>query len=198
MSGDGAAAFAPEAATTEVLPGRLILVVGPSGAGKDTLIAAARQRLAGDRRFVFPRRVVTRPASAAEDNLVADAAGFRAITELGGFALTWEAHGHHYGIPAAIVSDLAEGRIVVVNVSRAVVRTARERWPDVTVIAVSAPTEVLAERMAARARPSDGSLEQRLARAASGDGLPIADVTIDNGGALTAAVEAFLAAVMAS
>ena len=52
-------------------PGRLVLVVGPSGAGKDTLIAAVRQRLAGDEGFLFPRRIVTRPASAAEDNVEA-------------------------------------------------------------------------------------------------------------------------------
>jgi ribose 1,5-bisphosphokinase PhnN len=45
-------------------PGRLLAVVGPSGAGKDTLIARARTRLAGDPMIVFPLRIVTRAASA--------------------------------------------------------------------------------------------------------------------------------------
>ena len=38
--------------------GRLVLVVGPSGAGKDSVLRHAGERLAGASRFVFPRRVV--------------------------------------------------------------------------------------------------------------------------------------------
>ncbi|MGA7013248.1 MAG: phosphonate metabolism protein/1,5-bisphosphokinase (PRPP-forming) PhnN, partial [Pseudolabrys sp.] len=49
-------------------PGRLVLVVGPSGAGKDTVITGAKAACAADSTFVFPRRVVTRPASDAEDH----------------------------------------------------------------------------------------------------------------------------------
>lgn len=42
-------------------PGRLVLVVGPSGAGKDTVLTLARDACRGT--VLFPRRVVTRPAS---------------------------------------------------------------------------------------------------------------------------------------
>lgn len=189
---------ADAAPTTEVLPGRLVLVVGPSGAGKDTLIEAARLTLAEDPAFVFPRRVVTRPASEAEDNVVADDAGFRAVAARGGFALSWEAHGHLYGIPSSIVADLAAARTVVVNVSRTVIAEARRRWPDVTVVEVTAPAEVLARRIAARARPSDGAGPERLARRFEPGARPTADTTIDNGGELDTAIAAFLGAIVAS
>ena len=79
----------------------LVLVVGPSGAGKDTLINAAREALAGDRRFAFPRRVVTRPAVAAlEDHDSVTRAEFALQEANGAYALSWEAHGLHYGLPA--------------------------------------------------------------------------------------------------
>ena len=73
----------PQREPLPIGPGRLVLVVGPSGAGKDTLIAAVRQRLAADEAFLFPRRIVTRPSSAAEDNVEADEATFeRHVQEL--------------------------------------------------------------------------------------------------------------------
>ena len=190
--------LAPGAApTTTEFPGRLILVVGPSGAGKDTLIETARDALATDPAWVFPRRIVTRPPSSAENNIEASEADFREVRDHGGFALSWCAHGHWYGIPATIDADLARGARVVVNVSRTVIAEARRRWPDVTVIEVTAPADVLARRLAARDRPSDGAGPDRLARRFEPGDRPVADRTIDNGSDLDTAVSAFLAAVLA-
>ncbi len=185
------------AATTAELPGRLILVVGPSGAGKDTLIEAARLLLAADPAYVFPRRIVTRPASVAEDNVEAEEAPFLAARERGAFALSWCAHGHWYGVPATIDADLALGRRVVINVSRAVIGEARRRWPDVSVVEVTAPEEVLARRIALRGRPSDGNGSQRLARRFEPGDRPVADRTIDNGSDLDVAISSFLTALTA-
>src|SRR4051794_27802821 len=50
----------------EMPGGILVLVVGPSGAGKDTLLRLARDALAGDIRFLFPHRHVTRRSDSHE------------------------------------------------------------------------------------------------------------------------------------
>ena len=167
-------------AGTRIGPGRLILVVGPSGVGKDTLLNLARTICVGDRSIVFPRRVVTREASEAEDNVYLSHDAFRGAQAQGGFAMHWEAHGHHYGLPRAIDDDICAGRTVVVNVSRSVIDALRRAYVEVVVIAIAAPPEVLAERLATRARSSDGRIEQRLGR--SVDNPVAADVTIVNVG----------------
>ena len=102
-------------------PGRLVLVVGPSGAGKDTLIQGARESCANDPSVVFPKRVVTRPSSSAEDHDTMSDAAFTAAVADGAFALWWGAHGNQYGIPASIDADIRAGKTVVCNVSRTIV-----------------------------------------------------------------------------
>jgi ribose 1,5-bisphosphokinase len=160
-------------------PGRLVLVVGPSGAGKDTLLRLA-QAACADERVVFPRRVVTREASRSEDNEQVSPEQFRLALGRGDFAMHWQAHGHCYGLPRAIDDDVRAGRTVVANVSRTVVEAMRRAYADVTVVAITAPPEVLAERLAARARGSDGQLADRLRRAVDGAAAP--DVIINNVG----------------
>jgi ribose 1,5-bisphosphokinase len=162
-------------------PGRLVLVVGPSGAGKDTLIDLARTACAGDPGIVFPRRVVTRQASAFEDNEEMDAASFQQALADGRFAIHWEAHGHCYAVPRAIDDDILAGRRVVVNVSRGVIATLRRRYENVVVVLITAPADVLAARLASRKRSSDADLGERLHRAGE-DAELIADVTIVNVG----------------
>jgi ribose 1,5-bisphosphokinase len=160
-------------------PGRLILVVGPSGAGKDTLLGLARAACADDNDVVFPRRVVTREASASEDNAELSSEGFREALERGEFAMHWEAHGHSYGLPRSIDDDLRAGRAVVANVSRTVIDGARRAYANVIVIAITAPPEVLAERLKMRSRSSDGGVDQRLSRTVDA---AAPDVTILNVG----------------
>jgi ribose 1,5-bisphosphokinase len=148
---------------TRIGPGRLVLVVGPSGAGKDTLIDLAHAALRDDRSVVFPRRVVTR-AAAGEPHDSMDADAFERAVRAGAFALTWDAHDLRYGIPASIDADIRAGRTVVCNVSRTIIAKARERYADVRVVLVTAPPEILGARLAARRRGSDGDLAKRLAR----------------------------------
>jgi ribose 1,5-bisphosphokinase len=161
-------------------PGRLVLVVGPSGAGKDTLMALAQAACAEQRGVVFPRRVVTREASPSEDNAHLSPEQFGLALERGDFAMHWQAHGHSYGLPRAIDDDVRAGRTVVANVSRTVVEAMRHAYAQVTVVSITAPPEVLAKRLAARARGSDGQLAERLRRSVDDAAAP--DVTINNVG----------------
>ena len=131
--------------------GMLVLVVGASGAGKDTLLAGARRALADDPRFAFPRRIVTRAQDAGGESHVAmDQQAFAAAERAGAFALSWRAHGMAYAIPASVADRLREGRHVVVNASRGTVEDARRRFAGVRVIHVEAPSQLLAARLAAR------------------------------------------------
>lgn len=164
-------------------PGRLILVVGPSGAGKDTLLGLARAACADDGSIVFPRRVVTREASSFEDNEQVSLDAFRQGRSQGDFAVHWEAHGHCYALSCAIDDDIRARRTVVANVSRTVVQALRRAYADVVVILITAPAEILAERLAARARSSDGRLADRLGRAVD-DAATAPDVTITNVGSV--------------
>lgn len=161
-------------------PGRLVLIVGPSGAGKDTLIALARAQCTMDDDVSFVRRTVTRAASAAEDNEQIDVAAFHAAALRGEFALHWEAHGHCYGLPRTIDDDIRQGRTIVANVSRTMIAPARRAYADAVVVEITAPADVLALRLAQRARSSDGTLDNRLTRAI--DNPIVADVTIENVG----------------
>jgi ribose 1,5-bisphosphokinase len=164
-------------------PGRLILVVGPSGAGKDTLIGLAQAACGDDGTIVFPRRVVTREASDSEDNEHVSLDAFQQARSKDEFAVHWEAHGHCYALPRAIDDELGGGRTVVANVSRTVVDAVRRAYAEVTVVSITAPPEILAERLAARARSSDGQLADRLRRAAD-DAAAVPDVTIVNIGSV--------------
>lgn len=174
------------------MQGGFVLVVGPSGAGKDTVIAGARAALEGEPRLLFPRRVVTRPASEWEAHDSLDEAGFRQAEAEGAFALSWRAHGLCYGIPAKTAAAARVGKLVLCNVSRAVVPQARERLPAVSVVEITAPPEVLEQRLARRARAEDGDVALRLRRAPVLEGSP-AELRIVNDGTPEDAVAQLLA-----
>jgi ribose 1,5-bisphosphokinase len=170
-----------EGAAGAIGPGRLVLVVGPSGAGKDTLLRLARAACADDHAVVFPRRVVTRESSADEDNIAVSPDEFRRAQARGAFAVQWEAHGLCYALPIGIDDDVRAGRTVVANISRTVIGVLRQKYQNVVVVAITAPPDVLAQRLAARARVSDGNLAERLSRSVD-DASASADVTILNAG----------------
>ena len=180
-----------------ILPGKLVLVVGPSGAGKDSLLRRAAQELAAEGHIVFPRRTITRPTgdeAEAHDSMTVEE--FRDADENGAFALSWEAHGLHYGIPAAIRRDLRDGRTVAVNVSRAVIGEAAERFPNIAVLHVTAPVAVIAERLTRRGRETAEDIARRIAREPPHFETRVESVTIVNDATLERAASLFTAALL--
>ncbi|MFN4099765.1 MAG: phosphonate metabolism protein/1,5-bisphosphokinase (PRPP-forming) PhnN [Pararhodobacter sp.] len=158
------------------MTGRLFSVVGPSGAGKDTLLAGVCAAPGGP---YWVRRVITRPESAGgEPYEGVTVQEFARREGQGEFALVWRAHGLAYGIPRAELAALASGRDVVFNGSRKAMAQAAAAFPGLRVIHVTAPPDVLAERLAARGREEAGDVAARLAREVEPfpEGLPVTEV----------------------
>jgi phosphonate metabolism protein PhnN/1,5-bisphosphokinase (PRPP-forming) len=176
--------------------GALILVVGPSGVGKDTLLAGACLALAADPVFGFARRDITRAADAGgENHREVSPAEFNSTVAAGGYLLHWTAHGLSYGLPASLQRQRDLGGHVVANGSRAVLAEARARLAPVRVVVISAPTRMVQARLVARGRESVAGIEARVSRAAE-NGVPGADVIeVVNDGTVAAGIEALVAAL---
>ncbi|MGL4243738.1 MAG: phosphonate metabolism protein/1,5-bisphosphokinase (PRPP-forming) PhnN [Beijerinckiaceae bacterium] len=160
--------------------GAFVAVAGPSGAGKDTLIRGVQERLQGDRRFVFARRVITRQGDCTEDHDSVSEFEFARLHADNAFLLSWSANGLRYGLPGGLARDLAEGRIVIANVSRGVLAEVRVRFPRHLIVHVTAAPEILAARLAHRGREDAAAQQARLLRSLQHDPTVNADVTIDN------------------
>lgn len=176
----------------KIVQGHLVLVVGPSGAGKDSIIAGARTALKGDAGVVFPRRFVTRLSNPdAEDHVSMSEMEFAVAVADGAFALWWRAHGNSYGIGRFIESHLDSGATVVVNCSRASVGDACDRFANVTVAEITAPDDVLVARIVARGRETADQARARVARRVPDYPAGVRVTRIVNDGPLDMAVASF-------
>ncbi|MBX3581700.1 MAG: phosphonate metabolism protein/1,5-bisphosphokinase (PRPP-forming) PhnN [Rhizobiaceae bacterium] len=157
-----------ERAQESALPirnGAFVAVVGPSGAGKDTLIAHAKAALSEEPKVDFVRRVITRSCDGSTEihDSMSDAE-FVEAEKKGAFALSWEAHGLRYGIPSSVDGALHAGHVAIANLSRGALPALRERYANVAVVEVTADPEILASRLAGRGRETKEEILSRLAR----------------------------------
>lgn len=179
--------------------GAFVAVVGPSGAGKDTIIDYARAALRGQPGYHFVRRVVTRPSSAdAEDHDTLSEEQFLTARQAGAFCHSWEAHGLHYGLPKSVNDEIERGAVAVANVSRGVLPTLRQAYSNLLVVHITASHDVLAQRLASRGRENADEIRHRLMRAAPNACDPTDAVMIDNSGAVSEAGNEFIAVLRKS
>jgi ribose 1,5-bisphosphokinase len=177
-----------------VRAGRLVYVIGPSGAGKDSIIGYARQRLGADR-YVFARRHITRPAdSGGEDHIAIAPADFDRDCAAGRFALSWRGNGLGYGVGVEIDPWLGSGRHVILNGSRGYLSSAAGRYPSLLPVLIAIDPAVLRQRLAVRGRETTPEIEARIQRATELDAIDHPGlVVIANNGPLAEAGETFVA-----
>lgn len=174
-------------------PGRLIAVVGPSGVGKDSVMAGIADAAPA---LVPVRRVITRAGDAGGE--VFDAVTeerFADMVQRGAFCLHWGAHGLFYGIPAQTLSDVQGGALRMANLSRGVLERAAALFPALTVLHVTASPQVLAQRLSARGRESAEQVAARLARSVQPLPQGLEVITLTNDGALSETVAQALSAL---
>lgn len=179
-----------------VRAGRLVYVIGPSGAGKDSIIAYARDRLGVESAaHVFARRHITRPAeSGGEDHVPIAPDAFDRDCAAGRFALHWRGNGLGYGVTAEIDLWLRAGRHVVLNGSRGHLPEAKALYPNLLPVLIRIDAAVLRQRLLARGRETPEQVEARIQRAAELEAVDHpALVVISNNGPLAHAGDAFVA-----
>jgi thymidine phosphorylase len=179
--------------------GTLFFVVGPSGSGKDSLIGGARSALGQTNRYVFARRIITRPAgSPGEDHEPATEDEFDLRRSKGEFLISWSAHGLHYALSGDLREALRRGQHVIANGSRAVIAELADMISRLVVVEITAPREVLERRIADRGREDGLQIGNRLAREVSKWPGSIRTVQVSNDSSLAAGIERFIAALETS
>ncbi|MCY6382031.1 phosphonate metabolism protein/1,5-bisphosphokinase (PRPP-forming) PhnN [Hoeflea prorocentri] len=192
---------APERSTLPgdhaVTRGTFIAVVGPSGAGKDTLMNRARRELTDRSDLFFVRRVITRPADGATENHIpCTPEAFEQKLGNDGFAFHWDAHGLRYGLPIEIDERIAAGHRAVCNGSRAALDGLSRHYANFRVIEITASAEVLANRLAARGRENPEDIRARLERSAVLNARWPGAMVIDNSGDIDTASRALVEAIL--
>ncbi len=146
----------------------IIAVVGPSGAGKDTLLRLASKELAENDDIVFLRRYITRKPDASEDNFFLDDYTFGFLKSRDFFVSSWQAHQNLYGIARHSFEQASPATTFICSVSRGAVADFEALCPQTATIEITARPEVVARRLRARGRESDAGIAHRLKRADRG------------------------------
>ena len=150
---------------------QLIIISGPSGVGKDTIIDALRRR-PRDPDYHYVVTCTTRPPRPGEVDGVSyhflDRERFLALRDSGGLLEANEVHGNWYGTPRAEVRDaLAAGHDVILKIDVQGAQHVKERVDEALLVFIVPPSlEALFGRLRARATETADQLEIRQRNAA--------------------------------
>lgn len=176
---------------------RLVYVIGPSGAGKDSVLEGLRLGGMLNGSAHWAKRSITRASSAqGEQHEALEPNEFHVQCLNHAFAMHWSANGLHYGIRHRELDALKGDRWVFVNGSRAWLAQLLAAWPSATVVHIGAAPEVLAHRLSARGRETAEQVRARLAREVPMS-LPGDCICIENNGSLQDAVISLVTALQA-
>ena len=170
MGPDAAGAGDADAPAGAEPRGRLVVLTGPSGVGKGTVVAEIR-RLRPD--IWLSVSATTRPARPGEQDGVHyhfwSPERFAATIEAGGFLEWAEFAGNRYGTPRAPVEErLAAGETVLLEIELLGARQVRAAMPEAFMVFLTPPSfAALEERLRGRATEDEDAIARRLARARS-------------------------------
>jgi len=176
--------------------GTLFVVVGPSGAGKDTLMNWVRMKLCAKTSIGFVQRTISRSGDKGnEDHQQVTPERFAEMQQAGCFSVTWTAHGLHYGVPARLHADLASGKCMILNGSRYALDEVCREFRSVHIVHVDVDRTELERRLTLRARETSEQVSKRLSRANVNlpTGVPV--TRLDNTGPIEHAGNVFLAII---
>jgi guanylate kinase len=144
----------------------LVVIAGPSGVGKGTLI---RELAARDPRLWLSVSATTRAPRPNEENgreyWFLDDDEFASREAAGGFVEAFGVYGARYGTPREpLEAQLAAGRDVVLEIDVQGARAIRAQYPDALLVFVRPPSrDVQRDRLLARDPGADrAALERRL------------------------------------
>ena len=149
----------------------LVIISGPSGVGKDTIIDALRRR-PRDPDYHYVVTCTTRARRPGEIDGVSyqflTTDEFLALRDSGGLLEANEVHGHWYGTPRAQVREaLAAGHDVILKIDVQGAQQVKERVPNALLVFVVPPSlEALFRRLRSRATETADQLELRQRNAA--------------------------------
>ncbi|MDR2198647.1 MAG: phosphonate metabolism protein/1,5-bisphosphokinase (PRPP-forming) PhnN [Deltaproteobacteria bacterium] len=169
--------------------GRLIYVIGPSGAGKDSVLREVKAAL-GDRVKVMRRYITRKDNEAGEGHYYVTDDEFERMKKSGMFSLNWESHGLKYGVGKEMEDELYLGNTVIVNGSREYLKKASSLFQRMEVIEIMAELPIIKRRLLTRKREAKEEIEERIERGWKRFEIPehVDYTKIDNSGNLETAV----------
>lgn len=135
---------------------KIVLIVGPSGVGKDTLLRNVKDKIQAN----FVTRYITRIPSADESNFYIDEKAYEILLNNDFFISGWEAHNNKYAIAK---NQIIEG-LNIISISRGSIKDFEKVFDNVITINITLPRNILYERLKIRGRENEKQIQERLNR----------------------------------